>query len=250
RRFTARVFEGVSIGPSPPWLRARLIAAGQRPIGNVVDITNYVMLLTGQPMHAFDLDRVAGGRLVVRLARRGEQLQTLDGQARTLDEHTVLIEDEPGPDSIAGLMGGGRSEVSGGPRCVLPLRAARVHAILGVPVARERQQQILGRLDFDSEPAEDGLDVTVPALRRDDVTREVDLIEEVARMHGLEHIPATLPARRGAAGQLTHAQRARRSAEEALAGRGLHEIAGWSFAGPQLLDRLLLPPGHELRRAV
>jgi phenylalanyl-tRNA synthetase beta chain len=323
RRFTARVFEGVSIGPSPAWLRARLLAAGQRPINNVVDITNYVMLLTGQPLHAFDLDRVAGARLTVRRARPGEQLQTLDGQTRTLDEDVVVIEDAEGPTSIAGLMGGARSEVSAGtlrvlleaatwdgpnihrssarlglrseasgrfekglqpeqcmhaqavasrlmleacgaslgdgtidvawqpaPPRVLRLRKARVGAILGVPVARERQMRILGRLAFHSEPAEDGLEVTVPPLRRDDVTREIDLIEEVARLHGLEHIPATLPARRGAAGQLTHAQRARRAAEEALAGRGLHEIAGWSFAGPQLLDRLLLPPGHELRRAV
>jgi phenylalanyl-tRNA synthetase beta chain len=323
RRFTARAFEQVSIGPSPPWLRARLLAAGQRPINNVVDVTNYVMLLTGQPMHAFDLDRVAGGSLVVRRARPGEQVLTLDGQERTLDGDTLLIEDDDGPTSIAGLMGGARSEVQpdtrrvlleaatwDGPnihaaearlglrseassrfekglqpeQCmqsqavasrlmvevcgarlsqgtidevwrpaaprVLRLREQRVHAILGVPVPRARQQQILSSLDFQAGPAEDGLDVSVPALRRDDVTREIDLIEEVARMNGLEHIPATLPARRGAAGRLTHAQRVRRAAEDALAGRGLYEIAGWSFAGPQLLDRLLLPAGHELRRVV
>jgi len=78
-RFTARVFEDVELGPSPLWLAARLLAAGQRPISNVVDITNYVMLLTGQPMHAFDLDRVAGAELTVRRARTGETLETLDG---------------------------------------------------------------------------------------------------------------------------------------------------------------------------
>ena len=84
-RFTARVFEDVKLGPSPLWLKARLMAAGQRPISNVVDITNYVMLLTGQPLHAFDLDRVAGATLTVRRARDGEQVETLDGQTRTLD---------------------------------------------------------------------------------------------------------------------------------------------------------------------
>ena len=87
------------------------MAAGQRPINNVVDITNYTMLLTGQPMHAFDLDRVAGGRLTVRCARDGEQVETLDGHTRTLDGEMVLIEDAEGPTSIAGLMGGARSEV-------------------------------------------------------------------------------------------------------------------------------------------
>jgi phenylalanyl-tRNA synthetase beta chain len=323
RRFTARVFEDVHVGPSPPWLKARLMAAGQRPINNVVDVTNYVMLLTGQPMHAFDLDRVAGERLVVRLARAGEQVQTLDGQSRALDEQTVLIEDAEGPTSIAGVMGGARSEVNpvtrrvlleaatwDGPnihrtsallglrseasarfekglqpeQCmhaqvvasrlmvdtfgarlapgtvdeawrpaelrVLRLREARVSRILGVPVARDRQAEILRDLDFGTRPADDGLDVTVPALRRDDVTREIDLIEEVARVNGLEHIPATLPARRGAAGRLTHVQRVRRVAEDALAGRGLYEIAGWSFASPELLERLRLPEGHELRRVV
>ena len=110
-RFTARAFEDVTIGPSPLWLKARLTAAGQRPINNVVDITNYVMLETGQPLHAFDLDRVAGARLVVRRARDGEQIVTLDGQTRVLDSDVCLIADDDGPTSIAGVMGGTRSEV-------------------------------------------------------------------------------------------------------------------------------------------
>ncbi len=110
-RFTARAFEGVTIAPSPTWLKARLIAAGQRPINNVVDITNYAMLLTGQPLHAFDLDRIAGGALTVRQARDGEVLTTLDGIERKLDPDVVLIEDADGPTSLAGVMGGLRSEV-------------------------------------------------------------------------------------------------------------------------------------------
>ena len=97
-RFTARVFEDVTIAPSPPWLKARLTAAGQRPINNVVDITNYAMLLTGQPLHAFDLDRVAGARLTVRRAHDGEQVQTLDGQTRTLDSRDGRDRGRRGPD--------------------------------------------------------------------------------------------------------------------------------------------------------
>jgi phenylalanyl-tRNA synthetase beta chain len=99
-------------------------------------------------------------------------------------------------------------------------------------------------------PAPDGLDVTVPALRREDVTREIDLIEEVARIDGLERLPATLPARRGAVGILTHEQRLRRAAEDAMVGRGLREVVGWSFADPELLDRLRLGPDDEMRRVV
>jgi phenylalanyl-tRNA synthetase beta chain len=110
-RFTARVFEDVTIGPSPAWLKARLMAAGQRPISNIVDITNYVMLLTGQPLHAFDLDRIAGAQLTIRRAGDGETVQTLDGQTRRLDADMVLIADDEGPTSIAGVMGGVRSEV-------------------------------------------------------------------------------------------------------------------------------------------
>ena len=112
-RFTARVFEDVTIGPSPLWLKARLMAAGQRPISNVVDITNYVMLLTGQPLHAFDLDRVAGGAARRAPRARGRELD--DARRRRRARSTadmVVICDADGPTSIAGVMGGARSEVA------------------------------------------------------------------------------------------------------------------------------------------
>jgi len=111
-RFTARVFTDVTIGPSPLWLKARLLAAGQRPINNVVDITNYVMLLTAQPLHAFDLDRVPDGELIVRTASEGERMTTLDGVERSFDAKAVLVCDRNGPAGIAGIMGGAVSEVS------------------------------------------------------------------------------------------------------------------------------------------
>jgi phenylalanyl-tRNA synthetase beta chain len=313
-RFTARILDGVTVATSPPWLKARLMAAGQRPISNVVDITNYVMLLTGQPMHAFDLDRVAGARLTVRRACSGEQVQTLDGQTRTLDDEILLIEDAEGPTSIAGVMGGARSEVHSGTKTVISeaanwngpnvqraslklalrseasaryekglqpeqamwaqavatrlfidvcgatvrtgtidlgppapppatirLREARVGALLGTQIPRARQQEILQALEFTAGPAPDGLDVSVPDFRRADVTREADLIEEVARMVGLDRLPATLPSRRGAVGRLTNRQRLRRRAADLLTGLGLHEMVGWSFSGPADAARLRLP---------
>src|SRR5436190_21725562 len=111
-RFTARVFTHVAMGPSPAWLRARLIAAGQRPISNAVDVTNYVMLAIGQPLHAFDLDRVPDGALIVRTAREGERMTTLDGVERVFDSESVLVCDRSGPAGIAGIMGGQVSEVA------------------------------------------------------------------------------------------------------------------------------------------
>ncbi|MGH2912919.1 MAG: phenylalanine--tRNA ligase subunit beta, partial [Solirubrobacteraceae bacterium] len=137
------------------------------------------------------------------------------------------------------------------PAHTIELREHRVEAILGMPVPRVRQAEILTALGFevtevsDPEPA---LEVTVPALRREDVTREADLIEEVARIHGLEALPTTLPARRGAYGQLSPEQRLRRRAVDALVGRGLYEAVGWTFAPPGLYDRLRLPEGDERRR--
>src|SRR4051812_13469330 len=111
-RFTARVFEDVKIGPSPLWLKQRLTAAGQRPISNVVDITNYVMLLTGQPLHSYDLDEVRGAQIIVRRAKEGERIRTLDSVEREVDPSMALVCDAEGPaGGIAGIMGGETSEV-------------------------------------------------------------------------------------------------------------------------------------------
>jgi phenylalanyl-tRNA synthetase beta chain len=322
-RFTARVFEAVRLGSSPAWLKARLMAAGMRPINNVVDITNYVMLVAGQPVHAFDLDRVAGGRLAVRRARAGEQVTTLDSVVRTLDERMLVIEDDDGPTSIAGVMGGERSEVHDGttrvlmeaanwdgpnihrtshvlalrseasarfekglapeqameaqivatklmleltgarlapgtidvaeplpPRPVVRLREQRVADLLGRPIERPRQGEILRALQFGVEDALDGLDVTVPAFRRNDVYREADLIEEVARIDGIDKLPATLPKRRGRSGRLSTTQRLRRRAVDALVGRGMYETVGWSFTEPGIADRLRLAQDDPRRAFV
>ncbi len=325
-RFAARVFEDVTVGPSPAWLKARLMAAGQRPISNVVDVTNYAMLLTGQPLHAFDLDRVAGGRLVVRDGREGDELETLDGETRKLDADMVVICDDDGPTSLAGVMGGARSEVHEGTtrvllesatwdgpniqrtstrlglrseasgrfekglapeqaidalavatqlivdlcdaklalgtldvdgpggrdhsHAVIRLRDARVSGLLGAPISRERSSEILTALGFGVSEADDGLDVTVPGFRRNDVTREADLIEEVARIDGVDKLPATLPASGHAVGRLTAAQRLKRRAADTLAGAGLHEAIGWSWSAPELADRLRLPADDPRRRAI
>jgi phenylalanyl-tRNA synthetase beta chain len=111
-RWAARLFTDVTVGPSPPWLKARIAAAGMRPISNVVDITNYVMLCLGEPTHAFDLDKVAGGEIIVRRAGQGELVVTLDGQKRTLDPDVLVIADAEKPSAVAGLMGSEWSEVS------------------------------------------------------------------------------------------------------------------------------------------
>jgi phenylalanyl-tRNA synthetase beta chain len=130
------------------------------------------------------------------------------------------------------------------------LREARVAGLLGAPIARERCEEILRALEFRTAGAPDGLDVTVPAFRRVDVTREADLVEEVARIDGLEKLPATLPSRHGAYGRLTPPQRLRRRAADVVAAQGLDEVVGWSFTGPELADRLRLPEQHPLRDAV
>jgi phenylalanyl-tRNA synthetase beta chain len=314
-RFTARVFTGVAIGPSPAWLQARLVAAGQRPINNVVDITNYVMLLTAQPLHAFDLDKVPQGALTVRTAAEGEKMRTLDDVERTFDAETVLVCDRNGPSGIAGIMGGQVSEVSADTTRVLlevanwngtnilrssrllslrseassrfekqlhpelcmraqriasrlivelcgaklvpgtidveaaapampaiRLRGERVEGLLGMAIPLADQQAYLERLGFGVVASGEDLEVAVPADRHYDVTREVDLIEEVGRVHGLdEHLPSTLPAVAGRVGGLSRTQRLRRRAEDTMRDLGFDEIVGWSFTDPGEPDRLRIP---------
>jgi phenylalanyl-tRNA synthetase beta chain len=323
-RFTARVFTDVAVGPSPAWLQARLSAAGQRPIVNVVDITNYAMLLTAQPLHAFDLDRVPGGALTVRAAAPGEKMTTLDGIERSFDAETVLVCDRDGPSAIAAIMGGQTSEVSEATTRVLlevanwdgtnvlrtsrllglrseassrfekqlhpalcmraqrvasrllvelcgaklvpgtidvaaeppapariRLRGERVEGLLGMTIGGADQTAYLQRLGFGVAAEGEDLAVEVPPDRHYDVTREVDLIEEVARVHGLdEHLPSTLPGSAGQAGGLRRDQRLRRRAEDALRDLGFDEIVGWSFTDPGEAERLRIPADDPRADAV
>ncbi|HST69954.1 MAG TPA: phenylalanine--tRNA ligase subunit beta [Solirubrobacterales bacterium] len=323
-RFTARVFTDVKIGFSPLWLQARLAAAGQRPINNVVDITNYVMLLTAQPLHAFDLDEVPDGELVVRTASAGEKMTTLDDVERAFDAETVLVCDREGPSGIAGIMGGQRSEVSEGTTRVLlevanwngtnilrtsrmlglrseasarfekqlhpalcmraqriasrlmvelcgaklvpgtidvagdipeprrlRLRASRVRGLLGMEISQADQKSYLERLGFEAEADGEDLEVVVPPDRHYDVTREADLIEEVARVHGLdEHLPTTLPSTGRATGGLSREQGLRRRAEDALRDLGFDQVVGWSFTDPGEAERLRIPGDDPRARPV
>jgi phenylalanyl-tRNA synthetase beta chain len=312
-RFTARVFTDVKVGPSPLWLQERLSAAGQRPISNIVDITNYVMLMTAQPLHAYDLDKVPGGELIVRTARPGEKMTTLDDIERELDAETVLVCDRDQPTGIAALMGGQVSEVSDTTTTVLlevanwngtnvletsrrlslrseasarfekqlhpdlclraqavasrlivelcgaklvpgtidvaapepparnlRLRGARVTGILGMEIPAADQRAYLERMDFEVLSAGDDLEVTVPPDRYYDVTREIDLIEEVGRLHGFaENLPTTLPkVGEGKVGRLNRTQRLRRRAEGELRDLGFDQIVGWSFTDPGEAGRL------------
>lgn len=321
-RYLARVVTDVQVGPSPVWLRARLEAAGMRSISNVVDITNYVMLLTGQPLHAFDLDRMAGPGIVVRRAHDGEPITTLDGQRRVMDGDMLAICDAERPAVIAGIMGAEDVEVSGATRrivleaatfdapavlhaslrlglrsesssrfekglpaelppvamaiacrllvelCgarlvpgvldaavpaaeVLPvaLRHARLNAVLGLDVAPEESAAILRRLGFDVAEGPVAHQVIVPYPRRRDVTREIDLIEEVARIHGYGRIPAALPRMVGR-GSRTPAQRRTEQLRRFAVDQGYSEIVSYRFVPASDVDRLRLAGDDPRRRLV
>ena len=296
-RYLARVLSNVTVGPSPMWLRARLHAAGMRSISNVVDVTNYVMHVYGSPLHAFDRSALAGGRIVVRHARAGEEVETLDGTVRRVDERDLLITDGEKPVALAAIMGGANSEVvetttevlleaanfepigvlktserlglrtegsnrwekgvdpylaepaavlasrmivdlagaelsgsadvHGGlpPRPVVRLRPERTERLVGLELPAAEQRQILERLGFE---VDDEWDVTVPTVRARDVTREIDLIEEVARIV-LDRVPHTMPLRRSVAGHLSREQRLRRLVEDVLVGAGFSEAYTWSL---------------------
>jgi len=296
-RYIGRTFRDVRVGPSPPWLKARLLAAGMRPISNVVDITNYVMLGLGNPLHAFDQAKLGEHRIVVRRALAGEEIRTLDDTVRKLDEQDLVIADADHPVALAGIMGSLQSEVDEQTtdvlleaanfepltihrsserlrlrtegsnrwekgvdpylaeqaaklatellvdlaqarwtgdvdvrrelpeRPVVRLRPERTDLLVGLRTEPDEQRAILERIGFDVAP--DWM-VTVPTWRARDVTREADLVEEVARFR-LDDVPYTLPLRTVMFGRLSKEQRLRRVVEEVLVGCGFSEAYNWSL---------------------
>src|SRR5919204_2601703 len=301
-RYIGRLFRGVRIDDSPQWLRLRLSDAGMRPISNVVDITNYAMLALGNPLHAFDFAKLADGRIVVRLARAGERLRTLDGVDRDLEPYDLMIADGERSVALAGIMGGEDTEIGddttdvlleaanfepytifrtserlrlrtegstrwekgvdpylaeqaaalatqlivelagaewvGGTdvheglpeRPVVLFRPTKTDTVTGIDTPPDEQHAVLRRLGFDV----DGEQVVVPTWRNPDVTREIDVVEEVARFR-LREVPARLPRRQAMFGRLTKAQRIRRAIQDTLAGFGYSEAYTWSLV-PQDVD--------------
>ena len=330
-RYVARIVRNVKVGPSPEWMVERLAAAGVRSINNIVDITNYVMMLTGQPLHAFDLDTFAERdghrRVVVRGAHEGEVFQTLDGVGRTLDEGMGLITDGERPVALAGVMGGMDSEIEDDTRdvliesacfdagrtshtsrdlqliseasirferqvdeagCVdvanitaalieelaggevapgyvdlypapkvqpeLVLRQERVDLLCGAQISPEFIERALTRLGCtvradaaDAGAAGAGAAAggtgaagafrVVPPSFRPDLEREIDLIEEVLRLWGMDRVEATIPAAKNHIGGLTHEQRLLRRVGAILRSCGLNETTTYSFAAPGDLEK-------------
>ena len=295
-RYIGRLFRDVKIDASPPWLKARLLGAGMRPISNVVDVTNYVMLALGNPLHAFDFEKLAGGRIVVRRAHEGETLRTLDGIDRELEPYDLMIADAERSVALAGIMGGEETEIGEGTtdvlleaanfepytifrtserlrlrtegsnrwekgvdphlaeqaaklatelivqlagarwagdtdvhaglpeRPVVRFRPEKANAVATLEIPQQEQRERLRRLGFDV----DHETVTVPTWRGRDVTREIDLVEEVVRFR-LDDVPARLPERREMFGRLSKLQRVRRKIQDTLVAFGYSEAYTWSL---------------------
>jgi phenylalanyl-tRNA synthetase beta chain len=200
-RFTARWFSGVTNGPSPDWMQRRLIAAGMRPISAVVDVTNYVMHELGQPMHAYDADTVPDGRIVVRRARRGEQLETIDHERRELDEGMLVIADGSRAIGLAGIMGGADTEVTGDTTRVI-LESAIFHG----PTIRNAARR-LGLRSEASMRHEKGISWDVPRYAADRAAQLIAEITSAAVARGIvDNDPEPKP-RRVIRGELARTER-------------------------------------------
>lgn len=322
-RYAARLIEGVRIGPSPAWLVRRLEAVGMRSINNVVDVTNFVMMELGHPLHAFDFRFLRDRRIVVRRAHDGDRFTTLDGQSRTLMASDLVICDGEGAVALAGIMGGENSEVrpdtvdillesayfnpaairrtskrlglhtesshrfergadvdmvplaldraaalivelAGGsvaagmidayphrvPKRQLMISARRTSALLGVEVDAAEIQRVLHGIGLTVKACGDAaLQIEVPHFRPD-IEREIDLIEEVARLIGYERIPVTMPAGALSSQPLPRHLQLERVLRDGLAELGFAEVINYSFVPAAAVDRLWLPAADPRRSNV
>ncbi|GFE60774.1 phenylalanine--tRNA ligase subunit beta [Geobacter sp. AOG2] len=322
-RYAARYLGGCRIAPSPEWLVKRLNAIGVRSINNVVDVTNLVMMELGQPLHAFDCDRLARQRIVVRRAGDGELFTTLDSQQRILSGDDLVICDAERPVALAGIMGGENSEIADtttnillesawflpsairktskrlglhtesshrfergvdiggvtraldraaaligelaggrvakgcldvypGKRepAAIPFRPERANALIGIELPHEEIIAILERLECAVGKLSTGALTVTPPSYRIDIEREVDLVEEIARMNGFDRIPATLPRAQVVSDRPTRHQQMEKSVRDALVEHGMNEIINFSFTAPGAADKLLLAADDPRRSTI
>ncbi len=325
-RYDAQVLADLSDGPSPLWMQMRLLTMGVRPISAIVDITNYVMLEWGQPLHAFDLDEVHQQHIVVRQARPLETLVTLDGEKRELDPDMIVISNPDRAIGLAGVMGGENTEVTAKTRRVIlesaafdapsvrrtgqrlglrseaqqrfekgidvvAIRAAldratelyadlcgatvlgdavstarspvsvgqeaihvefspeRCRQLLGAEINDAVMEQVFTRLGFTTTIEGSSWAVRVPT-RRPDITREADLVEEVARLVGYDQIPSTLPTGATTTGTRSLRQKIHHVTRHVLIETGMSEVFTYAFTHPSKLDAMRLPDDSPLRKMI
>jgi phenylalanyl-tRNA synthetase beta chain len=320
-RYSSRVISGVKSGPSPEWLSKRLESCGFRSTSNIVDITNYVMLELGQPLHAFDLDMLAGKRIVVKQAGDLDKFTTLDDEERALTGEMLLIWDADKPVAIAGVMGGQNTEVSDSTSNVLlesayfkpasvrrtskalnlstessyrfergidlksvafaldrsaqlisemaggsitaitdnypePYRQRRISvsfekikSVIGVDIQHSFIEKVLVNLGFKIEREGDGL-ALVPPGYRDDVERDIDIVEEIARLYGYDNIPSTLPVMQMSAAPEHKTQELVKTLKNSMVKSGYSEVINFSFLNPDVVEKLKLPAGDRRRNLI
>ena len=308
-RYTARVLKNAKVGPSPDWMQSRLEACGIRAINNIVDITNYVLLETGHPLHAFDHTLLKDGKIIVRRAAQGEKFTTLDETERELTEEMLVIADPEKAIALAGIMGGANTEIKDDTSTVLlesagfepsgirhtvkalglstdssyrfqrgintdtvewasrraaglmtelagatvckgvvdaypapkaktqiKVKWANINKLIGLEIPAEKMKQIFQSLEITVLSSDDeGATLEIPTFR-DDLTREVDIIEEVARMNGVDKIPEKLPTAQVIGGAHDDRTRAINACRKNLAGLGAREILNYTLVNHPLLD--------------
>lgn len=307
-RYTGRLIRDVKVGDSPAWLKTRIEAMGLRPVNNIVDITNFCLFETGEPMHAFDLDRISGGEVIIRRARKGEKIVTIDGVERELDESVLVIADKMRAIAIAGVMGGLNTEVtfstknilleaayfdpvsirrtsrklgissessyrferrvdidniiyssdrasglihniaggragkiidiakSAGKNKLVSLRYSRLNKILGLEIPSAKARKILASLGLKTRSsAKDSIKLEIPSFRYD-LEGEIDLIEEVARVHGYDKIPSTISNIMDQPVRMTKDMVIEKKIRAILTGLGLDEVITHNLLGKRLLN--------------
>lgn len=322
-RYSARFISGCRIAPSPEWLVKRLNSIGLRSINNVVDVTNLVMMELGQPLHAFDGDRLSGRRIVVRRAVEGELFTTLDNQQRNLAATDLVICDAERPVALAGIMGGLNSEITSGTTSILlesatfkpsairatskrlglhtesshrfergvdiagvtraldraaalivalsggeaacgiidihngaakpvsiPFRPDRANRLLGIALPQEDILELLSRLECTINRSADGTFEVTPPSYRMDLEREIDLVEEVARLNGFDKIPATMPMAHVDSDLPVPSQLLERNLRNILVARGMNEVINFSFTAVSAADKLMLGEDDPRRTAI